>query len=158
MLQVSHPHMTTGKTIALTIQTFVFKVMYLLFNILSRFATAFLPRSKSLNFLTSVTICSDFGAQENKVCHCFHCFPIYLPWSDGTGCHDLSFLNVETLSQLFHSPLSLSSRGSLVILHLLPEGWCHLHIWDYWYFSQQSWSQLVLHPAQNFACCTLRIS
>ena len=42
-----------------------------------------------------VTICSDFGAQENKVCHCFHCFPIYLPWSDGTGCHDLRFLNVE---------------------------------------------------------------
>ena len=38
------------------------------------------------------TICSDFGAQENKVC--FHCFPIYLPWSDGTGCHDFSVLNV----------------------------------------------------------------
>ena len=39
------------------------------------------------------TICSDFGAKEkNKVSHCF---PIYLPWSDGTGCHDLSFLNVE---------------------------------------------------------------
>ena len=34
-------------------------------------------------------------AQENKVCHCFHIFPIYLPWSDGTRCHDLSFLNVE---------------------------------------------------------------
>ena len=42
-----------------------------------------------------VTICSDFGAQENKVSHCFRCFPIYLPWSDGTGCHDLLFLNVE---------------------------------------------------------------
>ena len=37
----------------------------------------------------------DFGTQENKVSPCFHCFPIYLPWSDGTGCHDLSFLNVE---------------------------------------------------------------
>ena len=48
MLQVSHPYMTTGKTIALTIQTFVYKVMYLLFNILSMFATVFLPRSKSL--------------------------------------------------------------------------------------------------------------
>ena len=43
----------------------------------------------------AVTIHSDFGAQENKVCHCFHCFPIYLLWSDGTGCHDLSLLNVE---------------------------------------------------------------
>ena len=41
------------------------------------------------------TICDNFGAQENKVYHCFHCFPIYLPWSDETGCHDLSFLNVE---------------------------------------------------------------
>ena len=37
------------------------------------------------------TICSDFGTQENKVCHCFQCFPIYLPWSDGTQCHDLCF-------------------------------------------------------------------
>ena len=49
----------------------------------------------SFNFKAAVTICSDFGAQENKVWHCFHCFPIYLPWSDGTRCHDLSFLNVE---------------------------------------------------------------
>ena len=41
--------------------------------------------------LAAVIICSDFGAQENEVCLCFHCFPICLPWSDGTGCHDLSF-------------------------------------------------------------------
>ena len=47
------------------------------------------------NFMAAVTIYSDFGAQENKVCHCFHCLSIYLPWSDGTGCHDLSFLKVE---------------------------------------------------------------
>ena len=47
------------------------------------------------NFMAAVTICSDFGAQKNKVCHCFLCFPIYLPWSDGTSCCDLSFLNVE---------------------------------------------------------------
>ena len=48
MVQVSHPYMTTGKTIALTIQTFVGKVMSLLFNMLSRFAIVFLPRSKHL--------------------------------------------------------------------------------------------------------------
>ena len=48
MLQVSHQYMTTGKTRALTIPTIVCKLMYLLLNILSRFATAFLPRSKSL--------------------------------------------------------------------------------------------------------------
>ena len=45
--------------------------------------------------MASVTICSDFGAPQNKVCYCFHYFPISLPWSDGTGCHDLSFLNIE---------------------------------------------------------------
>ena len=45
--------------------------------------------------MASVTICSDLGAPKNKVWHCFHCFPIYFPWSDGTGSHDLRFLNVE---------------------------------------------------------------
>ena len=92
IVQMSHPHMTTGKTIALTRQNFVDKVMSLLFNMLSRLVIAFLPRSKPLNFMAAITIYSDFGAQKNKVSHCF---PIYLPWSDGTGCHDLSFLNVE---------------------------------------------------------------
>ena len=72
------PYMTTGKTIALTRQTFVSKVMSLLFNMQSGLAIAFLPRSKCLNFMPAVTICSDFGAQENKVSHCFPCFHIYL--------------------------------------------------------------------------------
>ena len=54
-----------------------------------------------------------------------------------------------SLSQLFLSPLSLSSRGSLV-LHFLSQGWCHLYIWDHWYFSCQSWFQLVFLPAQHF--------
>ena len=95
-VQLSHPYMTPGKTIALTRLTFVGKVMSLLFNMLSRLLITFLPRSKaSFNFMAAITICSDFGAQKNKVSHCFHCFPIYLPWSDGTRCHDLSFLNVE---------------------------------------------------------------
>ena len=95
MVQLSHPHLTAGKTIALTRQIFVGKGMSLLFNMLSRLVIAFLPRSKHLNFMALVTICSDFGAQENKFFHCFHCFSIYLPWSDGTRCYDLSFLNVE---------------------------------------------------------------
>ena len=72
------------------------KVMSLLFNMLSKFVIAFLSRSKHLLISwLAVTIHSDFGAQDNKVCHCFHCFPICLPWSDGTGWHHLSFLNVE---------------------------------------------------------------
>ena len=78
-VQLSHPYMTTGKTIALTRWTFVGKVMSLLFNMLSRLVITFLPRSKCLHFMPAITICSDFGAQKNKVSHCFHCFPIYLP-------------------------------------------------------------------------------
>ena len=67
--------MASRKIIALTRQTFVSKIMSLLFNMLSRFLIAFLPRSKCLLISWLVTICSDFQAQENKVCHCFHCFP-----------------------------------------------------------------------------------
>ena len=68
MVQLSHPYMTTGKTIALTRRTFVGKVMSLLFNVLSRLAIAFLPRIKRLliSWLQSPP-CSDFGAQKNKV-------------------------------------------------------------------------------------------
>ena len=79
IVQLSHPYMTTGKTIALTRGTFDGKVMSLLFNILSRLVTLFFQRASVFNFMASVTICSDFGAPQNKVCHCFHCFPIYLP-------------------------------------------------------------------------------
>ena len=87
MIQLSHPYVTTGKPIALIIQTFAGKVMTLLFNILSMFVKAFFPKEQaSFNFMAVVTICSDFGAQENKLCHCFHCFLTNIPWSDGTRC------------------------------------------------------------------------
>ena len=75
MVQLSHPYMTVGKTIPLTRWTFVGKVMSLPFNMLSRFFIAFLPRSKHLNFMVAVTICSDFGDQKNKVCHGSHFSP-----------------------------------------------------------------------------------
>ena len=113
-VQLSHPYMT----IALTRRTFVGKVISLPFNMLSRLVITFLPSSKCLliSWLQSpsaspsgslqspsVSLQShlyhcDFGAQKNEVWHCFHCFhcfPIKLLWSDGTRCHDLSFLNVE---------------------------------------------------------------
>ena len=95
-VQLSHPYMTTGKTIALTRWTFVGKVMSLLFNLLSRLVITFLPRSKCLliSWLKSPSTVI-LEPPQNKVWHCFHCFPIYFPWSDGTGCHDLRFLNVE---------------------------------------------------------------
>ena len=72
-VQLSYPHMTTGKTIAFTRWIFVDKVMSLLFNMLSRLViTSFL--GVSFNFMAAVTICNDFGAQKNKVIHCFHLF------------------------------------------------------------------------------------
>jgi len=94
IVQLSHPYMATGKTIVLTRWTFIGK-MSLLFNMLSRFVITFLPRSKCL--LTSwMQSPSAVILQPKKiVCHCFHCFPIYLPWTDGARCHDLSFVNVE---------------------------------------------------------------
>ena len=101
IVQPSHPHMTTGKNIALTRWTFVGKIMSLLFNMLSRLVVAFLPSSKYLLNHGCSHHLHDFGDQKNKVCHYFHCFPIYLPWSDGTRCHDLSFLNVELEANFF---------------------------------------------------------
>ena len=94
MVQLSHPYMITGKIIALTIQTFVSKVMSLLFNKLSRFATAFLPRSKGLlmSWLHPPSAVM-LEPRRIKVCHCLHCFPIYLPWSDGARCWSMSFKN-----------------------------------------------------------------
>ena len=79
MMQLSHPYVTTGKTIVLTTRTFVGKVMSLLLNMLSRLVITFLPRSKRLliSWLQSLSAVI-FGTQENEVCHCFHCFPIYL--------------------------------------------------------------------------------
>ena len=58
-------------------------------------------KQASLNFMAGINICIDFGAQENKVCHCFHCFPICLPWNDGNRCHHLSFLSVEFYGNFF---------------------------------------------------------
>ena len=65
-VQLSQPYMTTGKTIALTRRTFFGKVMSLLLNMLSRLVITFLPRSKRLNFMAAITICSDFGTQNYK--------------------------------------------------------------------------------------------
>ena len=80
---------------------------------LSRFIIAFLPRSKRLNFLAAVTICSDFGAQENKICHCFHCF--------SSICHEVIGLDAMILVFLMFSfkpalsPFSRGRSGGLVL-------------------------------------------
>ena len=67
VVQLSHPYMTTGKTIALTTQTLSVKKCFCFLIMLSRLVIPFLPRSKhSFNFTAAVTICSGFGAQENN--------------------------------------------------------------------------------------------
>ena len=82
--QLSHPYMTTGKTIALTRWTFVSKVMCLLFNMLSKLVIAFLPRSKYhlISWLQSLSAVI-LEPPQNKIHHHIHCFPIVaMKWWD----------------------------------------------------------------------------
>ena len=156
--QLSYPYVTTGKTIVLTRQIFVGKVMSLLFNMLSRLVIAFLSRSQaSFNFMAAVTICSDFGAQENKV-SLFPLFP-YLFTSKVMGPDAMIFVFWMSSFKPSFSLSSFTFIKRLFSFSLLSAiGWCHLHVWAYWYFSWPSWFQLVLHPAWHFAWCTLHIS
>ena len=113
--------MTTGKTIALTRQTFVDKVMSLLFNMLSRLLIAFLPRSKCLliSWLQS-PFAVILGAQENKVCHCFHCFPSICHEAMGP---DVMILVFRMLS--FKPAFSLSSFTFIKKLFSFLFAFCH---------------------------------
>ena len=119
IVQLSHPHPTTGKTIALTRQNFVGKLMSLLFNMLSRLVIAFLPRSKPLLiFMAAVTICIlepkkiksvTVSIVSPSICH------------EVMGPEAMIFVFwMLSFKQLFHSPLSLSLRDSLVLLRFLP--------------------------------------
>ena len=91
--------MTTGKTIPLTRWTFVDKVMSLLFNMLSRLVITFLPRSKRLliSWLQSPSAVI-WEPRKIKLATVSTVFPIYFPWSDGTGSHDLCFLNAGPIT------------------------------------------------------------
>ena len=96
MVQLSHLYMTTGKTIALSIQKFVSKVMSLLCNMLSRFVIAILSRSKCLliSWLQSLsTVLLESKKIKSATVSTFP--PSICHKSDGTGCHDLCLLNVE---------------------------------------------------------------
>ena len=73
----------------------------------------------SFNIMIAVTVHSDFGAQENEICHCFYFFPFYLPWSDGTRCHDLNDLNVEFQASFILSKRLFSSSSLSAYLRLL---------------------------------------
>ena len=137
--------MTTGKTIALTLQTFVSKVISLPFNTLSRFVIAF-PHY----FMASVPVHSDFGVWENTICHCFHFSPFYLPWSNGVRWPDLSFLNAEFQASFF--TLFFHCHH-----HFLPLEWYYLHIRGCWYMLWHFQFQLVIHPAWHFIWGTLHM-
>ena len=137
--------MTSGETIALTRWTFVGKVLCLLFNVLSRLAIAFLPRSKRLLIswlqspsavilepkkiksatisTVSLSICHEVMGPDTM---------IFVFWT-------LSFQPAFSLSFTFIKRLFSSSWLSAIWV-------ASLHIWDYWYFSKLSWFQLVLHP------------
>ena len=120
IVQLSHPYMATGKTIALSRQSFVSQVMSLLYNMLSRLVIVFLPRSKHLliSWLQSpFAVVSErpkikslnFSIVSPSICH------------EVMGLDAMIFVSESWVwSQLFHSPLSLSSGGSLVLLHFLP--------------------------------------
>ena len=134
-VQISHPYMTTGKTIALTRWTFVGKVMSLLFNMLSRLGITFLPRSKCLLIswlqspstviLEAPKIKSDtVSTVSPSICH-----EVMGPDAMILVFWMLSFTPTFSLCSF------TSSRGSLVLLCFLPWGCYHLHIWGYWYFS-----------------------
>ena len=145
------------KIIALTRQTFVNKVIALFFNMLFRFVIAFLPRSKCLliswlqslstlilepkkiKFITSFTfppfICHEMMGQEAM---------ILVFWMLNLQ-PAFSVSSFTLIKRLFRSS-SLSAIR-----------WCHLRIWGCWYFSQQSWFHLVIHPAWHFAWCTLHL-
>ena len=119
-VQLSHPYMTTGKTIAWTRQTFVGKVMSLLFNMLSRLVITFLPRSKCL-LISWLQSPSAVILESKKIMSALFPSLFAMKWWDWM--HDLSFLNVEFLANSFHSPLSLLSRGSSVLRIRWPKDW-----------------------------------
>ena len=118
--------MTTGKTIALSTQTFVGREMSLLFSKLSRLVIAFLPRSKRLLISLLQSPSAVIVEPKKIVFHCFLCFPIYLPWSDRTGCHDLSFLNVEFSLSSFTFLKRLFSSSSLSSIRVVSSAYLKL--------------------------------
>ena len=128
MVQLSPPYMTTGKAIALTRQTFVGKVMSLLFNVLSKFVTAFLPRSKHLliSWLQSPSAVILEPRKINSAA---------VSSVSPSICHEVMGLDAMILvfctlsSKPTYSLFSFtSSRSSLVPLHLLSLDWYHLHV------------------------------
>ena len=106
--------------------------------------------------MAAITICSDFGAQKIKSATVSTvspsiCYEVMGPDAMILDFWMLSFKPTFSLSSFTFIKRLFSSLLSAI-------GWCHLHIWGYWYFSQQSWFQLELNPARHFAWCTLHLN
>ena len=151
MVQLSYPHMTTGKTVALTIQIFVSKVMSMLFNTLSRFIIAFLSRSKCLliSWLQSPsTVILEPPKIKSIPASSFSPFIYHEVMEAVVMILIFWMLSFTPVFSFF--PFALI-KVSLVPLHFLLLEWYHLQTWGCLYFSCQSWFQTVIHPAWNCA-------
>ena len=144
-----------GKTVSLTIQIFVNKVMSLLCNMLSSFVITVLPRSNHLLISWQQSL-STVILEPKKIKY------VTTSTFSPSICHevmgsDAMILVFWMLSFNLAVPLSSFTliKSFLVPLHFLPLEWYLLHIWDCWYFYQKSWFQILIHPAWNFAWWTL---
>ena len=154
MVHLSHPYMTTGKTIALTIWTFVGKMMSLIFNMLSRFLIAFLPRSKHL-LISWLQSTSTVILEPKKI------ISVTISTFFPAICHEVMGLDAMIFAfecEFQASFFTLFFHSHQEALHFLSLEWYHLYSWGCWYFSQKSWFQLVTHLAWHFTWCTLQIS
>ena len=138
----SNSHIHTwllGKTIALTIWTFVGKVKSLLFNSLSRFVIAFLPKNKCLLILWLQSLSTVILEPKKRKSVTASTFPPSI-YHEVMGLDAIILISwMLSFKPAFHFPLLQSSRGSLVPLCFLPLEWYHLHICSCWNFSQKSW-------------------
>ena len=111
----------------------------------------------SFNFMAAVTICSDFGAPQNKVWHCFHCFPIYFHEVMGPDAMILVYWMLTFKPSFSLSSFTfikrLFSSSSLSAIRVVSSAYLRLLI-----FLLAIWFQSVLLPAQSFSWCTLHIS
>ena len=157
MVQLSQLYVTIGNTTAMTMQIFACRIMSLLFNTLSSFVITFLPSHKRLQISrlqSPSTVILEPKKRKSVTTSTF----------SSSNCHEVMglddmilvfffvffFFLIFSLSQLFHSPPSPSSRGCLDPLYFLPLEWYDPHIWGCWSFSHLPWFQLVIHPAWHF--------
>ena len=153
IVQLSHPYVTTGKTIALPRWTFFGKVICLLFNMLSMLVVTLFPRNKCL-LISYLQSPSAVILETKKLVS--HCFPIYLPWSDGTRCHDLVFwmLSFKATFSLFPFTFikRLFSSSSLSAIRVMSSAYLRLLI-----FLLAILFPACALPAPCFSWCALHI-